>query len=84
MAYTIYKNRLCRITVLLLAFALQFLTNGMRADIKRDVFLLKRIIGYTCFMIAVGMLFMMFIDQAVIAFLITLLLLIVGFQLFCG
>lgn len=44
---------------------------------------MRQMMGYTCFMIAIGMLLMMFIEHAVIAFIITLILLAVGFILFC-
>lgn len=45
---------------------------------------MKQMIGYTCFMIAIGMLLMMFIEHAIIAFIVAVILLVVGFNLFCG
>lgn len=44
----------------------------------------EKIIGYSCFMIAVGMFIMLFIDQHFIAVIFIAILLLVGYNLFCG
>lgn len=44
---------------------------------------MNKIIGFTCIMIAIGMLLMMFIEHTLVAFILVILLLIVGYNLFC-
>lgn len=44
---------------------------------------MKRMLGFSCFMIAVGMFIMFFLDNVFIAIIIIGILLLVGYNLFC-
>lgn len=43
----------------------------------------KKIIGFSCFMIAVGMFIMLFIENVFVAIILIGILLLVGYNLFC-
>ncbi len=44
---------------------------------------MKKILGFGCFMIAVGMFIMLFLDNVFVAVIIIGILLLVGYNLFC-
>ncbi len=44
---------------------------------------MKRMLGFSCFMIAVGMFIMLFLENVFIAIIIIGILLLVGYNLFC-
>ncbi|MCQ5252961.1 hypothetical protein NE683_06910 [Bariatricus massiliensis] len=51
---------------------------------KAEQGVLKRVIGFALFFIAVGMVIMMFLPNILIGILIVGVCLLVGYQLFCG
>jgi hypothetical protein len=44
---------------------------------------MKKILGFSCFMIAAGMFIMLFIENVLVAIIVIGILLLVGYNLFC-